>query len=252
MEPAAVKRLILLASCGIVMLGIIPLLSLQFPTPIETEPFAEVKPEGWQSLRKLRANPFLQRFLPLMALWSAILAAFPPFANIYLSRQLHIPLVQIGILFSTTQILQFFMGLLAPVILRWLGLVNGIVAMQIFMAVALGAMDVASHGSVVIAFYLASAGTQWMSSSGLYSLLMNESPDKDLSTASAMTQFCNALAGAGATAGAGILFSRFGYPDVIAGIAAVALMTAILFRLLLGHANRRTVAQPQMPKEVLG
>jgi hypothetical protein len=43
--------------------------------------------------------------------------------------------------------------------------------------------------------------------------------------------FCNALAGSAATAGAGILFTRFGYPPVLGGIALLALTVAILFRL---------------------
>ena len=245
MEPAAVKRLILLGCCGIALLGIIPLLRLRFAERMEAEQLAEAAPQGRQWLRKLRVNPFLLRYLPLMALWSAIMAAFPPFANIYLSRQLHVPLVQIGVIFSTAQILQFCMGLVAPVVLRWLGLVNGIVAMQMFVAVALGAMIAAGHGSLVITCYLAFAGTQWMSSSGLYSLLMNKSSDKDLSTASAMTMFCNALAGAAATAGAGILFTRFGYPYVVASIAMFAFVVAILFRVLLGYTDKATVTQPQ-------
>jgi MFS family permease len=252
MEPAAVKRLILLASCGIGLMGMIPLLRLRFAKPIETKQPPELKPEGRQWLRRIRVDPFLLRFLPLMALWSAIQASFPPFANIYLSRQLHVPLVEIGVIFSTAQVMQFCMGLLAPVVHRWLGLVNGIVTMQIFIAVALGAMDVAGHGSPAIAFYLAFAGTQWMSSAGLYSLLMNESRDNDLSTASAMTMFCNAVAGAGATAGAGILFTRFGYPDVVAGIAVLAFVIAILFRILLGYANRSTEPQIHLTDVSLG
>ena len=252
MQPAAVKRLILLTACGIVLLGIVPLLSLRFPTPVEAEQLAEVKPEALKWLRGLRVHPFLLRYLPLMALWAAILSSFPPFANIYLSRQLHTPLAHIGVIFSTAQVLQFFMGLVAPAVLRWLGLVNGIVAMQVFMAVSLGAMDAAGHGGLTIAFYLAFAGTQWMSSSGLYSLLMNEMPDQDLSTASAMTMFCNTLAGSAATAGAGILFTRFGYPVVVAGIATLALVTAVLFRVLLGQAKGRTVAHPQLSNELLG
>jgi MFS family permease len=252
MQPAAVKRLILLAACGIVLMGIPPLLSLRFPMALETEPLAEVRPGTGKWLRGLKVHPFLLRYLPLMALWAAIVASFPPFANIFLARQLHAPLAQIGVIFSTAQVLQFFMGLVAPVVLRWLGLVNGIAAMQIFTALALGAMDAAGHGGLTIAFYLAFAGTQWMSSSGLYSLLMNELPDKDLSTASAMTMFCNTLAGAAATAGAGILFTRYGYPVVVAGIAALALVTAVLFCLLLGQAKGRTVAQPRLTNELLG
>ena len=252
LQPAAVKRLILLAACGMVLLGIVPLLSLRFPTPVQTEPLAEAKPEAGNWLRGLRVHPFLLRYLPLMALWAGILNSFPPFANVYLSRQLHTPLAHIGVIFSSAQVLQFFMGLVAPVVLRWLGLVNGIVAMLAFMAVALGAMDAAGHGGLTIAFYLAFAGTQWMSTSGLYSLLIDEVPDKDLSTASAMTMFCSTLAGSAATAGAGILFTRFGYPAVVAGIATLTLVTAVLFRLLLGQAKGRTVRHPELTNELLG
>ena len=244
MQPAAVKRLILLGACGMALLGIVPLLSLRFPAPAETEPLVEAKPEAGKWLRGLKVHPFLLRYLPLMTLWAVILNSFPPFANVYLSRQLHIPLAHIGVIFSSAQVLQFFMGLVAPAVLRWLGLINGIVAMLAFMAVSLGAMDAAGHGGLTIAFYLAFAGTQWMSTSGLYSLLMNEMPDKDLSTASAMMMFCNTLAGSAATAGAGILFTRFGYPRVVAGIATLAVVTAVLFRLLLGQAKGRTARHP--------
>ena len=243
---------ILLGACGMALLGIVPLLSLRFPTPVQTEPLAEAKPEAGNWLRGLRVHPFLLRYLPLMALWAAILNSFPPFANVYLSRQLHTPLAHIGVIFSSAQVLQFFMGLVAPAVLRWLGLVNGIVAMLAFMGVALGAMDAAGHGGLTIAFYLAFAGTQWMSTSGLYSLLIDEVPDKDLSTASAMTMFCSTLAGSAATAGAGILFTRFGYPVVVAGIATLALVTAVLFRLLLGQAKGRTVRHPELTNELLG
>ncbi len=67
-------------------------------------------------------------------------------------------------------------------------------------------------------FYLTFSAAQWMSAPGLYNLLMNETPDKERSTAAAMTLFCNALAGSAATAGAGILFAHFGYPPVLLGI----------------------------------
>ena len=234
-QPATVKQLILLASCGVAFLGIIPLWSLRFPKRAEAGRAAGEKTQRWTWLRSLLMNPFLQRFLPLIAMWSAVQASFTPFANVYLSREVHVPLTRIGLIFSSVQIMQFCMALLAPVILRWLGLINGIVAMQVFMAVALGCMDASGHGGLTIGFYMAFAGTQWMSSSGIYSLLMNESPDSDLSTASAMTMFCSALAGSAATAGAGILFTRFGYTDVIAGVAALVALMAILFRILLGQ-----------------
>jgi hypothetical protein len=62
-----------------------------------------------------------------------------------------------------------------------------------------------------------------------------------------MTLFCNALLGSGATALAGILFVRFGYPRVLVGIALVALTAAFLFKFLVAPAGDRTPATQGEP-----
>jgi MFS family permease len=226
MRAADVKRVILLGSCAIVFLGLIPVLRLRIPS----QPALDVE-AGW--LRAWKLNPFRWRFLPLMALWSAVLAAFTPFANVYLSRELHIQITQIGLIFSTVQVLQLFMGLVTPFVLRALGLVKGIAATQILAAVVLGLLAGTRNAPLAVGLYLTFAAAQWMSSPGLYNLLMNETPDAERSAAAAMTLFCNALAGSVATAGAGILLTRFGYPPVLFSIAIVALAIALLFRFLL-------------------
>lgn len=236
MQPAEVKRVILLASCATAALGLIPALRLRLPAILEDE----IAPE-FQELRRRwfddwKMSPFLLRFLPLMAAWSAVLASFTPFANIYLSRDLNIPITQIGLIFSTVQIVQFSLGLFAPFIFRAVGLVNGIVAMQIFAAATLALLAGTRNSKLAIALYLVFAAVQWMCAPGLYNLLMNETPDKDRSTASAMTMFSSSLAGSGATAGAGILFTRFGYPPVLVAIATLAVSVAVLFRLLMRHS----------------
>jgi sugar phosphate permease len=81
--------------------------------------------------------------------------------------------------------------------------------------------------------YLTFSAAQWMCSPGLYNLLMNETPDSERSPAAAMALFCNALAGSAATAVAGILFTRFGYPPVLLAIPALAVVIALLFRLFV-------------------
>ena len=229
MQPAEVKRFILLVSCAIAFLGLIPVLRLRIPS----QPTEESQANRWNWLRAWKLNPFLRRFLPLMALWSAVLAAFTPFANVYLSRQLHVPMTQIGLIFSTVQVLQLCTGLLTPFVLRTLGLVRGIAATQILAAVVLALMAGARNAQLAVALYLTFSAAQWMSSPGLYNLLMNETPDAERSTAAAMTLFCNALVATVATAGAGILLTSFGYPPVLFSLAAVALAIALLFRFLL-------------------
>jgi hypothetical protein len=184
-------------------------------------------------------NSFLLRFLPSMALWTAVLASFTPFANVYLSKNLHIPLLQIGAIFSLAQVIQLCVGLLTPLVFRMLGLVNGIVATQVATAAAIACLAGTHDRRLAVALYLSFSATQWMSSPGLYNLLMSRVPDKERSSASAMTMFCNAVLQSCATAGAGILFAEFGYPRVLVGIAALALITALLFGTLVAQADRR-------------
>jgi predicted MFS family arabinose efflux permease len=177
-------------------------------------------------------------------LWTAVLASFTPFANVYLSKDLHISFAQIGLIYSTAQVVQLCVGLLTPVVFRWLGLVNGIVATQVATAAAIGCLAGTHDRRLAVALYLSFSATQWMSSPGLYNLLMSKVPDKDRSSAAAMTLFCNALLQSCATACAGILFVQFGYPRVLLGIAALALTAALLFGTFVAPEGSRAPAQP--------
>jgi len=209
------------------------------------EPSSESKSESskksWRQTWRL--HPFLLRFLPAMALWTAVLASFAPFANVYLSRDLAIPLSRIGLIFSVAQVIQFCMGLLSPVIFRRFGLVNGIVATQLATALAMACPAGTYNRGLAVALYLTFSATQWMSSPGLYNLLMSRVPDSERSSASAMTMFCNALLQSGATAAAGILFVQFGYPRVLLGITALAVTAAFLFKFLVAPAGHPIPAE---------
>jgi MFS family permease len=239
MHAAQIKRMILIASCAIAVIGLIPALKLQLPAQLD-EPQTQTK--SWMHM--WRMHPFLLRFLPAMALWTAVLASFTPFANVYLSRDLQIPLSNIGLIFSIAQVIQFCMALLTPVVFRWLGLVNGIVATQVVTAVAIGCLAGAHNHGLAVGLYLTFSASQWMSSPGLYNLLMSRVPDSERSTASAMTMFCNALLQSASTAAAGILFARFGYPPVLVGIMALAFTAAIVFKILVAPTGDVALSQP--------
>lgn len=245
MQVADIKRLILLGACGVALVGLLPVLNLQTFNQSPKNAPDDVQSTPGIQLRRPLLQPFLLRFLPLMASWAAVLAAFTPFGNLYLSRVLHVPLGQIGLIFSATQVVQFCMGLLAPVIFRLLGLVKGIAATQIIAALALALMAGATYPRLAMALYLTFSAAQWMCAPGLYNLVMNETPDAERSTAAAMTLFCNALAGSAATAGAGILFTQFGYPPVLLGIAGIAAAVAILFWLLIPRRQSEVPLLPQ-------
>jgi predicted MFS family arabinose efflux permease len=120
---------------------------------------------------------------------------------------------------------------------RSLGLVNGIVVTQLLTAVALGCLAGTQSAQLAVPLYIGFFGLQWMSAPGMYNLLMTRVSEEEQSTASSTTLFCNALVGAGSTAGAGILFTKFGYPHMLAGIAAVAVVAAMLFRKLAGDSQ---------------
>jgi MFS family permease len=237
MQAAEVKRLILLISCGVALFGLLPVSRLRIP--LTQYPEGEEIPvarKNWPGRWNL--SPFLVRFVPLMALWSVVLATFTPFANVYLSSHLNVSMVHIGLIFSSVQALQLSIGLFTPLVFRSLGLVNGIVAIQIAAGLVLSALALAHNVKLAIALYLVFSAVQWMSSPGLYNLLMSETPDQDRGTAAAMTLFCNAAVSSAATAGAGILFTRFGYPPVLLGVAALAASVAMLLRFLIAPLQR--------------
>ncbi len=238
MQAAQFKRMILIVSCCIAMIGLIPLLRLRLPFQ-DSQRQAQDK----TSKQHWKISPFLLSFLPSMALWTAVLASFTPFAFVYLSKDLHISFALIGLTFSAAQVLQLCVGLLTPVLFRRLGLVNGIVATQVATAAAVACLAGTHSRGLAVALYLSFSATQWMSSPGLYNLLMSKVPDNERSSASAMTMFCNALVGAGSTAGAGILIAQFGYPRVLMGISALALTAAVLFGCVVAPAARNTSEQ---------
>ena len=85
-------------------------------------------------------HPFLLRFLPAIAIWSLVTGSFGPFANVYFARHLQMPLAQIGLVFSVSQISQVAAVLLAPLVFRRFGLVTGIIYMQVATASALASL----------------------------------------------------------------------------------------------------------------
>ncbi len=240
LQPVEVKKIILLSACGIAAMGLAAVLRLKMPAPLQEEQTPqESQRKNWMP------HPFLLRYLPAMALWAAVIAAFTPFANVYLSKNLHVPMSHIGLIFSLAQVVQFCVGLLTPVLFRRLGMIPGIVVTQVATAVSLGCLAATHNPQVAVGLYLGFSGLQWMSAPGLYNLLMSRVPDEERSTAASGALFCNAVVASGATAGAGILFVRFGYPHVLMGIAAMAFVVAMLFWLLVGSMDRGVPMQPK-------
>jgi MFS family permease len=242
LQPVSVKRLILFAGCGAAAFALIPLLRMGHAvrwgeTVAEEHPRSAVRP------RHARLHPFLLRFLPAMMLWTGVQSSFNPFASVYLSRELHVPLLRIGVIYSAAQVLQFCAGLAAPLLFRALGIVRGVVGIQIATGAAMVCLGATHTMRLAVPLYVGFSAVQWMSGPGLYKLLMSAIPDEERSVASAMTLFCNALAGAGATAATGVLLTRFGYEKVLFGCGMLALAAAVLFQVLVGTSERQKAMQ---------
>jgi MFS family permease len=226
------KRLILLVSCGIALVGLIPVMFLRFKRhdTTLTSNFSVAR-TNWR--RAVQGQAFLLRFLPSMAIWAAVLAAFTPFANVYLSQTLKFPLTQVGLIFAASQVCQFFLGLMTPWLFRRAGLLRGIVLTQVATAAALLCLAMTSNMILVVILFLSFSAIQWMSSPGLYNLLMSQVREQQRSSASAMTMFSNSLLQSMAAVVAGIFFVRFGYPKVLSGIAGLGVLAALLFYFLV-------------------
>jgi hypothetical protein len=129
-------------------------------------------------------------------------------------------------------------GAFCPFRFREIGVMKGIMVTQMAAALALGSLAGARSQALAVTLYMTFFAAQWISCLGLYSLLMNEIPDAERSSASAMTMFSNALSGSAATALAGMLFTGFGYPRVMLGLAALGAGVSLLFRFLVPYSEK--------------
>lgn len=238
LQPAAIKRLILLASCAIAATGLPAVLRLPHAAlaPVSAEEADTTIPR--LRLARIGLSPVLLRVLPILMLWSVVLAAFTPFANVYLSHNLHLSLERVGLLFAISQGLQLCAILVNPPLFGAVGMVNGVAITELATAVAMGAMALTPDLRWSVGLYLAFSALQWMSAPGLYNLLMDRTPESERSTAAAITMFLTSLVSSGATAAAGALFAWAGYARVLVGIAVLAAGVALLCRVLLGAAQR--------------
>ena len=224
-------RAVLLAACALILLGLWPMSRLRLGSLATV---AAARQEG------ALFTPFLRRFLPALALWSFATGCFTPFANVFLFRHLHVPLARVGFVFSLSQLIQVAAVLLAPALFRAIGTVAGIACTQMCAAVALFLLGRAPDAAYAIAIYLVLTGFQWMSTPGIYALVMSRTPEPQRSRASALQTFTASAAAAGAAAASGTLIERHGYGTLLGGSACLAALAALLLYAGLGMEGGRT------------
>jgi MFS family permease len=229
-------RTVLQFACVVALLGAWPILKLHLGAPDRTQ------------RRHIRVfQPFLLWFLPPFVVWNIVTGSFPGFAAVYLQKHLGMALPHVGVIFSVAQLLQFTSVLLSPLLYRKWGRIAGISFAQACTGVALVCMAWTQDASFAVAYYFVYSGAQWMTGPGIYSYLMDHIPDEERSTASAIQNFSGAICQAAIAAITGACIVRFGYPSVLLGNAAAALVASVLFVLLLGLATRKSA--PHTPLE---
>jgi MFS family permease len=221
--PVHTKQIALLIACALTGLGAIPISRIKFSAlPAK--------------VRKIYpSRRFIGRYLAAMAVWTLAVGAFEPFFNAYFAQHFHMPLQEIGSLFSYAQLSQVLAIMASPILFRKVGVVDGIVYVQIAAAIALGALAMCTTASLAAVVYVGYTALQWMTEPGMMLLLMNRVAPEERTGASALSFLVMNIAGAFATALAGASFSKYGYPFVLMVVSIVGLVAAFIFRLMLAE-----------------
>lgn len=216
-SQAQAKQIALLSSAAFAMLAFWPLARLRIQSPASVEK------------RSYPRGRFIAQFLLAIAVWSFATGLFNPLFNAYFSRRLHMPVESIGMVFSISQAAQVAALLLAPIVLRRLGVSRGVAAMQLAAAGTLASLASAPASLAAGVLYAGYMSFQYMSEPGIYSGLMNSVTPEQRSGASALNFLAIFLAQALAASVAGIVIARFGYTPMLAIAAIIAAIASLLF-----------------------
>jgi MFS family permease len=220
-SAAESKQMALLVGCVFVYLAVLPILFMRLGAEANSERL------------KYPRSAFVMRFMLAVAVLNIATASFNPFANAYFSQQLKVPVDQIGLIFSGGQIAQVIAILLSPLILNKLGIIRGVMLMELAAGVSLAVL---ATGPPAFAAALAFSGYvafQWMDEPAMESLLMTRVAPDERSGASALMYMTIFASGAIAAPTAGKGLTHFGYPAVLSVAAFLLLLGGVLFWLLL-------------------
>ncbi len=184
-------------------------------------------------------GPFVIRYLAAYTVFHFAIGMFNPFFSAYFSRQLHMPVSRIGVVFSGAQLATLVALLLAPAVLRKFGTVAGIAGMQLGMAASLALLATGPPAIAAGVLYAAYMSFQVMTEPGVFTMLMGRVDPAERAGASALNFFAMNAPQAAAAGIAGVAVTRFGYQVVLGAAAAIAAVAAFLFWRLL---SARTAA----------
>jgi MFS family permease len=210
--------------------------------PVSRVRFGAAPPPRDRRLR--RPSPMVLRFLIAMVAWYLATGALNPFFNVFFTRRIHLPVENIGYVFSASQIAQIIAILAAPLVFRRFGLTRSISAMQLCTGIAMFALAAVGGPWWAAGAYAGYMMAQYMSEPGMFTLLMDIAPESERSSASALNFLVTFSGQAIAAAAAGRLLQQFGYPPVMIGAAVICAFAALLFLLLMSGAKPRAPSAP--------
>ena len=217
------KRPAMIAGCALVAMALWPSARLRLgPAPAED---GKLYPR----------SRFVVRFLIVWAIWNLATGAFNPFFATFFAR-LQTPVERIGLIMSGSQLAQVVALMLAPLVLRRMGLVSGTATMLMATALALGGLAAGPTGWAAAAVFMTFTSCQWMSEPGVNTLLMDRVREQERTGASALMMLVAFAAQFVASLAGGAAIARFGYSAMLACAAGLAGVAAVTFRTLpAGH-----------------
>jgi MFS family permease len=229
-SAAESKQWALLLSAAIVSLAVLPAMRLRLPQVTKGQRATYPR------------SSFVLRFLIAVAVLNIATAAFNPFASAYFSRSLKMPVEDIGLVFSGSQLAQVVAILLSPLILKKFGLVWGIVYMELAAGLSLATLATGPPMMIAVLGFAGFTAFQWMDEPAMESLLMTKVEPHERSGATALMYMVIFASGAITAPVAGIGLTRFGYPAIISAAAFLLVLGALLFGLLLRRSVNETAA----------
>jgi predicted MFS family arabinose efflux permease len=122
--------------------------------------------------------------------------------------------------------------MLAPLILRRLGIVSGTAAMLMASALAMGGLAAGPIGWAAAAVFMAYTSCQWMTDPGINTLLMDRVREQERTGAAALMMLVSFGAQLVASFVGGKTIAQFGYSAMLACAAGLAAVAAVMFRAL--------------------
>jgi MFS family permease len=213
----------LLLACAIAALGSVIAARLNIDAPAPKERAGHIYPR----------SRFVGRFLIAVFLFSMATGSFNPFFSAYFSQTLHFRVNEIGFVAAAGQCVQVAAILCAPLVLSRLGVIAGVVSMQLATAVALALLSAGFNGWVAAALYALYTGFQYMSEPGTFSLLMDQVAPHERGGAAALNFLVASGTQALAALAAGFVIKNWGYTPVLVCAAVLVALAGVTFRSLL-------------------